>query len=145
MVFLASLTELNLNVKFHCISLHFKGIQNPAKNLRCYFLQNLLITCKSSHQRCSVKKVFLEILQNSQDSTCARVSFLIKLQAAPATLLKKRLQHRCFPGNFAKFLITPVFAENLWWLFLQWLLSVTYFCKGFIIVFEYLASEKYEK
>ena len=31
-------------------------------------------------QRCSVKKV-LEILQNSQENTCARVSFLIKLQA----------------------------------------------------------------
>ena len=30
--------------------------------------------------RCSVKKVFLEILQNSQENTCAIVSFLIKLQ-----------------------------------------------------------------
>ena len=52
---------------------------------------------------CSVKKVFLEILPNSQANNCARVSFLIKLQAAPATLLKKRLWHRCFPVNFAKF------------------------------------------
>ena len=25
--------------------------------------------------RCSVKKMFLEILQNSQENTCARVSF----------------------------------------------------------------------
>ena len=32
-------------------------------------------------QRCSVKKVFLEISQNSQENTFARVSFLIKLQA----------------------------------------------------------------
>ena len=32
-------------------------------------------------RRCSVKKVFLEISQHSQESTCARVSFLIKLQA----------------------------------------------------------------
>ena len=31
-------------------------------------------------QRCSVKNVFLEISQNSQENTCARVSFLIKLQ-----------------------------------------------------------------
>ena len=30
-------------------------------------------------RRCSVKKVFLEILQNSQENTYARVSFLIKL------------------------------------------------------------------
>ena len=33
-------------------------------------------------QRCSVKKVFLEISQNSQENTCARVCFLIKLQAS---------------------------------------------------------------
>ena len=30
-------------------------------------------------QTCSLKKVFLEILQNSQENACARVSFLIKL------------------------------------------------------------------
>ena len=29
---------------------------------------------KSSHQRCSVEKVFLEILQNSQENTSARVT-----------------------------------------------------------------------
>ena len=43
-------------------------------------------SCKSSNeepvaQRCSMKKVFLEISQNSQGNTCARVLFLIKLQA----------------------------------------------------------------
>ena len=32
-------------------------------------------------QSCSVKKLFLEISQNSQENTCARVSLLIKLQA----------------------------------------------------------------
>ena len=36
---------------------------------------------KNSHRRCSVKKMFLEISQNSQEDTCVRVSFLIKLQA----------------------------------------------------------------
>ena len=30
-----------------------------------------------------MKKVFLQISQNSQGNSCARVSFLIKLQAAP--------------------------------------------------------------
>ena len=33
-------------------------------------------------QRCSVKKAFLEISQNSQEKTCARVSFLINMQAS---------------------------------------------------------------
>ena len=39
-----------------------------------------MMISKSSYQRCSVKKVFLEIYHNSQENTCARVSFLIKLQ-----------------------------------------------------------------
>ena len=30
------------------------------------------------------KKVFLKVSQNSQENTCARVSYLIKLQAPPA-------------------------------------------------------------
>ena len=37
---------------------------------------------------------------------------------ATATLLKRRLWHRCFPVNFAKFLRTPFFIEYLWWLLL---------------------------
>ena len=44
-------------------------------------------------QRCSVKKVFLKISQNSQENTCARVSF--------------------------KFLRTPFFIEHLRWLLLH--------------------------
>ena len=33
-------------------------------------------------RRCSIKQVILEILQNLLENTCARVSFLIKLQAS---------------------------------------------------------------
>ena len=33
----------------------------------------------------------------------------------PATLLRKRLWHRCFPVNFVKFLRTPFFTEHLRW------------------------------
>ena len=52
--------------------------------------------------RCSVKKVFLDILQNSQKNSCARVSFSIKLQAEACNFIKKRLWDRCFPVNFAE-------------------------------------------
>ena len=31
---------------------------------------------------------------------------------------KEILWHRCFPVNFAKFIRTPFFIENLWWLLL---------------------------
>ena len=38
----------------------------------------------------------------------------------PATLLKKRLWHRCFPVNFAKFLRTPFFTEQPPWVPLEY-------------------------
>ena len=37
----------------------------------------------------------------------------------PATLLKRRLWHRCFPVNFVKFRRTPFFIEHLWRLLLS--------------------------
>ena len=37
-------------------------------------------------RRCSVKKMFLEISQNLQENTCARLSFSIKLQASSLQL-----------------------------------------------------------
>ena len=54
-------------------------------------------------QMYSLKKVFLEIAQNSQENTYTRVSFLIKLQGA-CNVIKKEALARCFPVNFAKFL-----------------------------------------
>ena len=44
-----------------------------------------------------------------------KVAFKI-ISLRPATLLKKRLWHKCFPVNFVKFLRTPFFTEQLWWL-----------------------------
>ena len=61
----------------------------------------ILLIHRSNHHRCSVKK---GVLTNF-------AKFLGKDQAPPATLLKKRLRHRCFPVNFAKFLRTP-FSQN---------------------------------
>ena len=67
-------------------------------------------------RRCSVKKVFLEISQNSQENTVPEALFLLQVRGLrPATLLK-RDWHRCFPVNFMKFLRTCFFAEHLWWL-----------------------------
>ena len=64
-------------------------------------------------QRCSVKKVFLKVSQNSQENTCARVSFLTKMQVSA-----KRLWHRYFPVNFVKILRTRFLTEHLRWLLL---------------------------
>ena len=52
-------------------------------------------------QRCSVKKAFLEILQNSQENTCVRVSFLIKLKAA-CNFIKKETLTRVLSCEFCE-------------------------------------------
>ena len=77
------------------------------------------ILFRSSHWRCSVKKMFLEILQNSQENTCTRVSFL----------MERRLWHRYFSVNFAKFsknifffrtpLVDCFYILRLFWRFLM--------------------------
>ena len=63
---------------------------------------------KAVVQRCSVKKVLLEISQNSQENTCARFR--------PATLLKKTLA-QVFPCEFCVsknnfFFRTPLVAAS---------------------------------
>ena len=54
-------------------------------------------------QNCSVKKAFIKISQNSQENTCAKVSFSVKCRLQPATLLKRKPQQKCFRINFANF------------------------------------------
>ena len=51
----------------------------------CFF-----VSLEAVPRRCSVKKVFLEISENSRENTCARVSFSIKLQAIGLQLYEKR-------------------------------------------------------
>ena len=51
-------------------------------NLNCSFIFLTIFFTKAVVWRCSLKKVFLKISQNSQENTCVRVSFLIKLQAS---------------------------------------------------------------
>ena len=53
-------------------------------------------------QRCSVKKLFLNISQNSQENTCDRVFFLKSCRPWPVTILKKWIWHRCFPVSSEK-------------------------------------------
>ena len=42
------------------------------------------------------EKLFLEILQNSQENTCGKVSFLIKLQASTCNFIKKKTLAQLF-------------------------------------------------
>ena len=67
----------------------------------------------SSHQRCSVKtgvlKNFTEFTEKHLDWS---LFFNKVADLTPATLLKKRLQHRRFPMNSVKFL-RAYFLENI--------------------------------
>ena len=45
--------------------------------------------------------------------------FPVNFVKRPATLIKKRLWHRCFFVNFVEFLSTPFYKEDLWWLLLN--------------------------
>ena len=63
-----------------------------------------MCTC-SQKQRPEVfcKKMFLKILKTSQENSW--------VPPRPATVLKKRLCHRCFPTNFVKFLRTSLVSK----------------------------------
>ena len=54
------------------------------------FLTKIIQLPNAVAGKCSIKKMFLKISQNSQDNTCARASFLIKLQVVttPSEFLK---------------------------------------------------------
>ena len=60
------------------------------------------------------KREFLEFSQNSQENTCARVSFLIKLQS----YFKKDTLTQVFSCEFCEISRKAFFAEHLRWLLL---------------------------
>ena len=79
--------------------------------LRKVVLYNKVInkTRSSNNWRSSLKKLFIKVLQYSQEYICVGVYFLIKLLTLLTNFIKKRLQHRCIPVHIAKFL------RNLFW------------------------------
>ena len=67
-------------------------------------------------QRCSVKKVFLNISQNSQENTFARLS--------TRNFIKKETLVQVFSCELFEILRTPFFIEHLRWLLLFEVLSL---------------------
>ena len=75
-------------------------------------------------RRCSVKKgVLINFAKFTGKHLSQSFFFNKSADLRSATLLKKRLWHRCFPVNFAKFIRTPFFKKHLWWLLLQAFIS----------------------
>ena len=69
---------------------------------------------RSSHRRFYIKKGVLRNFAKFTGKHLCQRHFLNKVaDLRPATLLKKRLWHRCSPVNFAEFLGAP-FLQNTW-------------------------------
>ena len=86
-------TNLFLNRDFVCL------VTIALDSVWTNFSLNLRISSRSSLPEVSIKKVFLKILQNLHENTCARVSFFNKVAGLrPEILLKKKLWHRCLLG-----------------------------------------------
>ena len=74
---------------------------------------NPLSSYRNSRLEVFWKKVFLEILQNSQENNCARFSFLIKLQAADLNFIIKETLAQVFSCEFSKISKKSFFTELL--------------------------------
>ena len=73
--------------------------------------------CWSSSPEVFYKKgVLRNFLKFTGKHLCQSLFFTKVAGQSPATLLKERLWHRCFPVDFVKFLRTPFYIEHLWWL-----------------------------
>ena len=78
---------------------------------KAFIFRPKYILYRSSHQRCSLRKCVLRNFAKFTGKHLCQSLFFNKVVGLPATLLKKRLWHRCFPVNFVKFLRTP-FLQN---------------------------------
>ena len=69
---------------------------------------------RSSHwSRCSVTKGVLRNFAKFTGKHLCQSLFFNKVAGSSSTLFKKRIWHRSFPANFAKFLTAPLVTEHL--------------------------------
>ena len=99
---------------------------NSTGNFKKVFLNKFSLMRKLVHMvRSSRPEVFCKkgVLRNFTKFTgkhlCQSFFFNKVAGLRPATLLKKRLWHRCFPVNFVELLRTPLLTEHIRWLLLN--------------------------
>ena len=76
---------------------------------------NLHGKSRTSHQKISIKKLFLKISQNLQENTCTRVSFLMKF-------IKAETLAQVFSSEFCVIFNDTFFTEHLLFLYYNFLL-----------------------
>ena len=124
--FYSCFTHLSLNLD-KLFPLEEKLDLSSTRNLLPYLLDT---RCWSSRPEMFCKKGFLRNFAKFTGKYLRQSLFFNKVTGlslffdniadlSPATLLKKRLWHRYFSVNFAKFLRTSFVTEHLRWLFLK--------------------------
>ena len=95
--------------------------KNVYRPLRRISVQKDVPRCRSNYPELFPKKGVPKNFAKFTGKHLCQILFFNKVAKGqrPATLLKKRLQHWCFPVNFAKLLRTPFSIKHLWWLLLQ--------------------------
>ena len=58
--------------------------------------------------------MFLEVWQNSEENTCARISFLKKLQASVYNFIKNETLAQVFSCEFCEIYKNTIFTEHVW-------------------------------
>ena len=81
-------TQLSFQVLFDVKYCFIEMMIHGREKTSCVFTH-----LEADVQRCSIKKAFLQISQNTQKKTCVRVSFLVKLQAETCNFIKKDSLH----------------------------------------------------
>ena len=97
-------------LKFYSFIMLFKS---PFMHIHIFEIGMHLSWTKKASERC-----FQKFHKFTGKYLCQSLFFNKVVGLRSATLLKKRLWHRCFPVNFAKFL-RPFYLEHLWWLLLK--------------------------
>ena len=122
MSLLTSLLTLRLFEKLEFVLLRLfmeYGLWSQNLFLLCCFVAilNILRYLQKQSPEMFYKK---DVLRNFAKFTgkylCQSLFFIKSAVLRSANLWKKRLWHRCFPVNFAKFVRTPLFTKALQWL-----------------------------
>ena len=108
-VSITTLSEVNISISFN------------KKGSRCQYKKTLVFQFKRSHWKCSVKKDVLKDFANFTGTCVGACNFI-----------KMRLQHKCFPMQFTKFLRAP---GNDWLSFLALKVFITHFQSSFLYFF----------
>ena len=97
---------------------HVKYIPTSLTTMKLQ-LSSLTPVYRSSRPKLFCKKGVLKNFTKFTGKHLCQSLFLNKIAGLrPATLLQKRLWHRCLSLNFVKFLRIPISTEHLWWLLL---------------------------